>query len=165
MCSSDLCSWQGLTVKSRCYAEKVVLQQREEQVEHRRVESGQKSIWYPHYLRELARKPNALAQVASALMPQLGDPFPAFWNLLYKGKGRLEAARSFKAVLNVILESGVEAARRSVGLALQKGTTNLLEIRTETPEEFKGSLPATLASVKVESRGLSHFDRLLGGGQ
>jgi len=159
------CGWHGLTVKSRCYAEKVLFQQGDEQVEHKRVPAGQKSIWYPHYLRELARKPNALAQVASALMPQLGDPFPAFWNLLYKGKGRLEAARSFKEVLRVILESGLETARRAVVLALQKGAPNLLEIRTESREECSGKVPANLASVRVENRGLSHFDQLLGGGR
>lgn len=159
------CGWHSLTVKSRCYAEKVVFQQGEEQVEHQRVPAGQKSVWYPHYLPELVRKPNALAQVASALMPQLGDPFPAFWTLLYKGKGRLEAARSFKEVLRVILESGLETARRAVVLALKKGASNLLEIRKGKLEEYPGKVPANLASVKVENRGLAHFDQLLGGGQ
>jgi hypothetical protein len=66
---------------------------------HPRVRFGQRSVRYRHYIRELARKPQALRQIADDLLAELGEPFASAWRLLVDERGPREAARSFAQVL------------------------------------------------------------------
>lgn len=152
-------AWHGLQATTRRYADKVVIELKGERVEHLRVPSGQRSIWYPHYLPELARKPNALAQVAPVLMQQLGEPFQELWRVLLEKRGRLEAARSFKEVLRLLLSAGVEAARKAVEAGLRKAPPGGPAREAENGQMV---LPPSLAGVVVECGGLTHFDVLMG---
>ena len=45
-----------------------------ESVTHPRARFGTRQVFYRHYLPELARKPNAVRQVAPELMAELGAP-------------------------------------------------------------------------------------------
>jgi hypothetical protein len=62
---------------------------------HPRVAFGGRSIDYQHLLVPLSRKPQALRQVASELVAQFGDPWPALWDALRSlySPDEIEAAR------------------------------------------------------------------------
>ena len=86
-------------------------------VPHPRRRFGQRSIDYRHYLRELARKPQAVRQVLPELLRDLGAPFPAAWARLEAVHGPREAARLFAKVLGQIEARGM----RVVIAALEEG--------------------------------------------
>src|SRR5215469_15265786 len=54
---------------------------------------GAKVITYRQYLPALARKPQALRQVAPELLPELGEPYQTLWSMWTKTHGEREAAR------------------------------------------------------------------------
>lgn len=60
---------------------------------------GGKHIRYRHYLPELARKPQAVRQVAPELVAELGEPYGRLWSLLVGRYGSREAARVLSRVL------------------------------------------------------------------
>jgi hypothetical protein len=130
-------------------------------VEHPRVPPGQRSIDYLHYLSELARKPNAAAQVAPLLVAQLGAPFPQFWGRLLEEKGRLEGGRLLSLVLKTVLKEGLEVARKAVAVALHRLDLNLLGAPSPLPPP-PNTVPPHLALIQVESSDLRIYDRLGG---
>ena len=54
---------------------------------------GGRRVQYRHYLPELARKPQAVRQVAPELVAELGEPYCRLWSLLESRYGPQEAAR------------------------------------------------------------------------
>jgi transposase len=161
------CNWAGLdatayvgpvhvTIIGRCGAE----------VRHPRMRFGQRSIDYRHYLPELAKKPQALRQVAQELMRDLGAPFTTAWASLSEQKGSLEAARAFAKVLQVVVEVGIdEAAKRlASALATQEPILLALRAKTDPPASVAAdAIPASLRDVDVEGPSLRDFDLALGG--
>jgi hypothetical protein len=157
-------SWQGCSILGRCGAEDVTFTQGDQQVTHLRVSKGERSIWYPHYLPELMHKPNALAQVAPLLMPQLGAPFGPFWQRLIEQTNRLTAARLCTRVLQRIQQKGLPEVTALIQRLMQHPTLELSAFHENEPEPAAVLVPASLAQVEVVSTGLAHFDQLLGGG-
>lgn len=161
------CTWAGLdatayvgpvhvTIIGRCGAE----------VRHPRMRFGQRSIDYRHYVTELAKKPQALRQVAPELMRDLGAPFTTAWASLCEQKGSLEAARAFAKVLQVVVEVGIDEAAKRLARALATQEPILLALRpkTDPPASVAAdAIPASLRNVDVESPSLSDFDLALGG--
>ncbi|MCB9687652.1 MAG: hypothetical protein H6735_21605 [Alphaproteobacteria bacterium] len=159
-------TWAGLVVRVWLYADKVVAKHGEEVVEHVRQPANGKSIWYPHYLPELVKKPAAVEQVGDLLFAQLGAPFLRVWRLLVDQRGKLAAARSVKPLLQAILNGG-EHGVENVGAALERafamnGDPLLLTLRPKEPERPPVEIPARLASVRIESTSLQAY-RALGG--
>lgn len=159
-------TWAGLTVRVWLYADRVVAQHGEETVEHVRQPANGKSIWYPHYLPELVKKPAAVEQVGDLLFAQLGAPFLRVWRLLVDQRGKQAAGRSVKPLLQAILDGG-ECGIEAVGAAIERafathGDPLLLTLRPKEPERPAVAIPARLASVRVESTSLQVF-RGLGG--
>src|SRR5690606_19569276 len=66
------CAWAGLTVTAYVGPDTVELVGPDGRVCHGRVRFGGRAICYRHYLPELARKPQAVRQVAHRLVPELG---------------------------------------------------------------------------------------------
>ena len=76
---------------------------------HPRVAMGGKSVRYRHYLPELARKPQAVRQVAPELVAELGEPYGRLWDLLEQTHGGLEAARTLARLLAAVTTHGEDA--------------------------------------------------------
>lgn len=159
-------TWAGLVVRVWLYADKVVARHGEEVVEHVRQPANGKSIWYPHYLPELVKKPAAVEQVGDVLFDQLGSPFLRVWRLLVDQRGKQAASRSVKPLLQAILDAG-ERGVEVVGAAIERafatqGDPLLLTLRPKEPDRPPLAVPARLAAVHVESTSLQAY-RALGG--
>jgi transposase len=136
------------------------------EVLHPRMRFGQRSIDYRHYLAELAKKPQALRQVAPELMRDLGAPFTTAWSSLCEQKGSIEAARAFAKVLQVVVELGIDEAAKRLTRALEAKEPILLALRPEVdpPASVAAeAIPASLRDVEIESPSLRDFDLALGG--
>ena len=131
-----------------------------------RLRFGQRSVDYRHYLAVLAKKPQALRQVAPELMRDLGAPFASAWQFLCDQKGPLEAARAFAKVLQAVVEKGIDEVARLVGSALDTGEPILLALRPPTaPATTVASecIPEALRGFEVEQPTMRDFDLTLGG--
>jgi hypothetical protein len=129
------------------------------------VPRGQRDIDYAaHYLDELAKKPQAVRQVAGKLVAQLGGAFPAFWQRLVDDDGAKEAARKMARILRGIRELGRDECERRVGAALSAGepvATALLVTPVVTSSHVL--VPKAL-DVFVETSSVAVFDLLLSPG-
>jgi len=154
--------WKRLLVRVRLYADRVVATLGEETAEHVRQPANGKSIWYPHYLGELSRKPAAVEQVGDILFAQLGGAFHRLWKWLVDQRGKQAAARSMKPVLCSLLEEEEATVEAALGRALQAEQDPILALpkRERTPQAV--ALPDRLARVQVESSPLAIY-RGLGG--
>lgn len=155
------CGWHGLAVKAWVYPERVVLHHDGCEVVHPRVGMNASSICYRHYLPELARKPQALEQVAPALFAELGDPFATVWQRLVAERGRLPAARLFKRVLTAVVDDGEEATARRLRQALADGRDPLLALAPAPPPPASPSVPPRLSAIPVAAASWADYDALL----
>lgn len=158
-------TWAGLEVKVWIGPEEVLLRWQSQQVVHPRRPPGSRSVDYNHYLRELARKPQALRQVAPELLAGWGEPFTTFWRRLGEDEGcadSLSVARRFAAVLWFVLEHGLPAARAALNHAVASGQLDVLGrrpgLRAPPPVVV---LPEALRHVQVESGVARAYDALL----
>jgi hypothetical protein len=126
---------------------------------------GGKRISYLHYLPELARKPQAVRQVAPELVAELGEPYGRLWSLLVGRYGAREAARVLSRVLGAVVDHGSQTVAEALEAALEAGRCDLLAMagrirRTETVVE----VPAALRSYEIEAGSPADYDVLLRGG-
>jgi transposase len=136
------------------------------EVRHPRMRFGQRSIDYRHYLPELAKKPQALRQVAPELMRDLGVPFTTAWSLLCEQKGSFEAARTFAKVLQVVVELGIDETAKRLVRALEAKEPILLALRPRIDPPAcvaADAIPDALRNVDIEGPSLRDFDLALGG--
>jgi hypothetical protein len=75
---------------------------------------GVRTIKYRHYLPELARKPQAVRQVAPELLKELGEPFGDLWKMLVQTHGEREAARVLARVIGAMVDHGEDAVREAL---------------------------------------------------
>jgi hypothetical protein len=131
------------------------------------VRAGQRQVDYRDYLRELSRKPQAVRQVADALVRDLGEPYGALWRRLVDERGPRDAARAFARVLAAIESLGDDVVRARVAAALASGASVLIALYAQQPPPralAPDALPRALADVRVDGADLADYDRLLGGG-
>ncbi|MCB9555209.1 MAG: IS21 family transposase [Deltaproteobacteria bacterium] len=127
-----------------------------------------RSIDYRHYISELARKPQALRQVASELIPQLGPPYDKTWRLLVDAHGPKQAARVFAQVLSALQTRGEADVRARLEHALQNDEPLALALHVAEPEPPQLAdelLPGDLRHIEVVAASAAEFDALLGGAQ
>jgi len=134
---------------------------RGENVQHPRQRFGGQRIRYRHYLPELARKPQAVRQVAAELLAELGEPFGACWRLLVDAHGPREAARTFARVLGAIVAHGEAPVAEALAQALAADRTDLLALATVRPRPAAIAVPASLAGHTVASASVAPYDALL----
>jgi hypothetical protein len=123
-----------------------------------RVRRGARLIRYRDYLPELARKPQALRQVAGDLLQELGEPYATLWRLLVDAHGPQEAARVLAKLLAIMSASGETA----VSALLRK--VMAAEIKADAlplPAPAHVQVPETLAQYHVESGSARDYDFLL----
>ncbi len=126
---------------------------------------GGKRIRYRHYLPELARKPQAVRQVAPELVEELGEPYGRLWSLLVGRYGSREASRVLSRVLGAVVDHGSETVAEALEAALDAGRCDLLAMagrlqRASTVVE----VPAALQSYEIEAGSPADYDVLLRGG-
>jgi hypothetical protein len=124
-------------------------------------------IDYRHYISELAKKPQALRQVASELLADMGDSYAAAWRALVDAHGPKQAARVFAKVLTHVEERGAEAVAVAIDAALAKSEPLLLALApaaAASPLVDHESLPAKLRDVTVDAGCAADYDALLRGG-
>jgi transposase len=160
-------TWAGLDATAHVGPVQVTIVGRSGlEVQHPRMRFGQRSIDYRHYLPELAKKPQALRQVAPELMRDLGAPFSTAWSQLCEQKGSFEAARAFAKVLQLVVEVGLDDAAKRLAIALETKEPILLALRPRSAPPASvaaDSIPEALRSVDIEGPSLRDFDLALGG--
>ena len=162
-------TWAGLEVTTYAGVDQVVLVGPDgDRVTHTRQPFGGRSVDYRHYIHELARKPQALRQVADELIAALGDPFEAAWCLLVEQHGPKQAARLFAQVLRAIEARGVVVVTDEVRVALASGEPLQLAVRSKQPDAAPVPhelLPSSLASIDVATGTAADYVGWLGGVQ
>jgi transposase len=159
------CEWAGLDVTAHVGAAEVEIVGPTGRVTHPRMRFGQRSICYRHYLRELARKPQALRQVASELVAEMGEPYTTAWRHLVDEQGPKQAARAFAQVLKGLERHGERVAAERITAALVAGEPLHLALVQPAREVVVADdcLPSSLQGLDVVSASAADFDVILGG--
>jgi hypothetical protein len=158
------CEWAGLNVTVHVGAATVEIVGPTGTESYPRLRFGQKCIRYRHYIRELARKPQALRQVADDLVAELGEPFTSAWRLFADQQGPKQAARAFAQILKGLEQHGEKVVADRVTGAIARGEPLHLAL-VEAPREVVVAgeqLPASLRDVQVLAASAAEFDALLG---
>jgi hypothetical protein len=130
-----------------------------ESIRHPRVSFGRRQIKYRHYLEELARKPQALRQVAPELLGELSEPYAKLWRLLVDRYGPADAARSFARILGAVCEHGEERVGEAISQAIEAGRTELIPL--PKTERASVEVPSPLLGYEVEQASAVDYDRLM----
>jgi transposase len=160
------CTWAGLTVTAHIGVNDIVLAGPDGRVTHARVGFGQRGVDYRHYLPELAKKPQALRQVADELLPRLSETFRRVWKQLVDEHGPKQGARAFAQVLKAVVEHGETTVAQRLELALASGEP--LQLAAHPPASPPASLaadalPQGLRDIEVATAAAADFDELLRG--
>ena len=134
---------------------------------HQRVAKGERAIDYRHYMLELAKKPQALRQVAPELIADLGAPFDAAWRELVDAHGPKQAARIFAKLLSFVETRGLQTVAERIKVALEKSEPLLAALAVpEPPAPTIGAqaLPENMRDVTVHSASAADFNALLTAG-
>jgi transposase len=158
------CAWAGLDVMVHVGPDDVrIIGPGDECIMHARVHSGQRSIDYTHYIRELATKPQAVRQVAGSLIQSLGPSYAATWRVLVDSHGPKQAARVFAKVLSFVETRGIAAVSQTLEHALVHDIPPLLALVPAPdpgPTVQQDQLPLGLRSLEVTSGQAADYDRL-----
>ena len=126
---------------------------------------GGQKIRYRHYLAELARKPQAVRQVAPELIRELGEPYGRLWEMLVERYGAKEASRVLTRILGALVDHGEGAVADALQSALSNGRCDLLSLseRVHDPAERPRAVevPEALSGYRIESANASDYDLLL----
>jgi transposase len=165
-------TWVGRTITAAIGVEDICLSWQGETHVYAKQPRGAKVITYRHYLPELARKPQALRQVAPDLLPELGKPYQTLWNMLAKTHGEREAARVVAKLVAAIVAHGEEAVTAALTPVLGEERPALHRAALQTVHErleavavpTRIAVPERLASYEVEAGKARDYDFLLAGG-
>ena len=126
---------------------------------------GGRRVQYRHYLPELARKPQAVRQVAPELVEELGEPYGRLWSLLESRYGPQEAARVLSRVLGAVVDHGSQAVAEALEAAFQAGRCDLLALSSRLQRaSMMVEVPAALQGYQIEAASPADYDVLLTGG-
>jgi transposase len=157
------CTWAGLDVTAHVGPERVDLAGPSGVVHHARTRFGERAVDYRHYLRELARKPQAVRQVATELTRDLGPAFSAAWRSLVDVHGPKQAARVFAKILSHVEARGAEAVGAAITDALARNEPLLLALAPPQPVCVAAAetVPLSLRAVEITSGRAADYDGLL----
>jgi transposase len=158
--------WARLDATAYVGVDQVRIVCRGETMTYPKVDRGEKRICYRHYLRELAKKPQAVRQVAPELTAELGEPFQRLWKLLEETHGGKEAGRVMAKVLQAVVEHSREAVGEAVQAALRADRVELLALAEckREPEWQTVPVPEALKEFVIEKVQAADYDYLLRGG-
>jgi len=140
---------------------------RGESVTRPRQHFGGRCVQYRDYLPELARKPQAVRQVAPELVAELGEPFGRLWQLLVETHGGRQAGRVMARVIGALDDHGEDPVRRAVLAALEAGRMDLLALTAVlAPARVRFvPVPDSLAGHEIETARAADYDALLVGSE
>jgi len=151
-------AWVGTEdIRMKCGAEELTVT---------KLAPGARDIKYRYYLPELARKPQALRQVAPELLKELGAPFDRLWEMLVHTHGERDGARVLSRFIGAIVDHGEASVRLAVSQALETNQVDLLRAMQQvrkTQQAFN-EVPEDLLGYEVQSGRASDYDHLLMGG-
>jgi len=130
-----------------------------------RERKGSQKIRYRHYLTELAKKAQAVRQVAPELVQELGEPYSRLWEMLVERYGAKEASRVLARIVGALVDHGEEPVADALEAALENGRCDLLSLSerihdpTQRPQTVE--VPEALSGYRVESGRASDYDLLL----
>lgn len=160
------CEWAGLDVTTYLGVDEIELVGPDRRrVLHPRQRPGGRSVDYRHYLPELARKPQAVRQVATELVRDLGSPFRELWKELVDEDGPRYACRIFAKVLEAVVDLGRGVVAQRLQAAKVEGVPVLLALRPAAPARNLSTVdvPIALQNIEVHASGVKQYDALLGG--
>jgi transposase len=159
--------WASLRATAYVGVEDVRFVCRGQAVLYAKERKGEKKIRYRHYLSELAKKPQALRQVAPELVRELGAPYDRLWAMLTERYGQKEASRVLCRILGAAVDHGEELVAGALQVALSRGRFDLLALAAHLEDRQRHSrsvaVPQALSGYHVESANATDYDRLLGG--
>lgn len=154
--------WKCLEVTAYVGVEEVELVCRGESVKRPRAAVKGSVIRYRDFLSELAKKPQAVRQVAPELVEELGQPFGQLWSLLVESHGEREGCRTMARVLSAVVKKGEEPIRAALTSALDTERVHLLNVESDGNAPPRTTpVPEALASYEVESGCAADYDELL----
>ena len=156
--------WAGLRATALVGPEELTLRCRGEEVVHPRQRFGGRRVDYRHYLVELARKPQAVRQVAPELVAALGEPFGRLWTRLEREQGAQEGARTLARLLRSVDEYGEQRVREVLEQALAGESFDELAVQrlfAAAQAQAAVTVPEALRGYEVERTPASVYDRLL----
>lgn len=157
--------WAGLEATAYVGVETIRLICRGEELELARQRRGTRAIRYRHYLAELAKKPQAVRQVAPELVAELGEPYGRLWEVLVGRHGAAEAARVLSRIVGAIVDRGEVEVAAALSRAMAQQRCDLLELQAPPPPTPRCiEVPPALATFAVETARATDFDWLLQGG-
>ncbi len=158
-------TWNGLAVTIYIGPDTVEIEGPGPRVQHPRMRFGERSIDYRHYVPELAKKPQAVRQVAADLTRDLGSPYDRIWRELVDEHGPKQAARVFAKVLGALEALGHEEVVQRIEHARRNGTPLPIALRAVTSSVSidPDRLPSGLQQIQVSAASAADYDALLGG--
>ena len=154
-------NWAGSTVMAYVGVATVRLEYRGESFTVAKAPKGGRVVKYLHYEKELARKPQAVRQVAPELLSELGEPYTALWQELCDRYSESVAARVLAALIGLRSEHGAEKARERLEALLKHTAVVGHGAESDRPTVAQIDLPARLASVEIHSGVAADYDQLL----
>lgn len=151
--------WARLRATAYLGVDQIRLVCMDESVTHPRVGFGRRRVVYRHYLPELARKPQAVRQVAPELLAELGEPWRRLWQLLAATHGELEAARVLAKLLGVLEEQGEARLQPLLAAALAQQCGGPTVPQAAAPTMI--AVPEALAAFVIEAAKAADYDHLL----
>lgn len=160
-------SWARLEATAHVGVDEVRIVCRGETAIHPKQPSGTSRICYRHYLRDLARKPQAVRQVAPELTAELGEPFQRLWTLLDETHGGRDAGRVMAKVLQAIVDHSLETVGEAVQSALAADRIDLLGLAqfNQNVNKLTIPIPDALQEFSIEQARAADYDYLLRGGR
>jgi transposase len=148
--------WASLQIMAFVGVADIRFECRSESLVVPKISRGGRLVSYRHYLKELARKPQAVRQVAPKLLAELGAPYQGLWEMLCPRYGELEAARVVAKLLGAIDQEGEKRISQALRDILKKDPPP-----ANTAIMTQPAVPVSLASYQVESGHAADYDRLL----
>ena len=149
-------SWHGLMAMAHIGVADIRFECRGQTEVVAKVARGARLIQYRHYQRELGRKPQAVRQVAPAIVAQLGQPYGRLLELLVGRHGEREAARVLSRLIAIMENSGEQALKETLEQILKGATASAAEGKAV-------EVPPSLQPFTVEKSSLAAFDALMQG--
>ena len=123
---------------------------------------GERVVHYTDYLTELAKKPQAVRQIAPELTAELGQPFGELWSLLVDSHGGRDAGRIMAKVIRAVVDHGQKRVATALTNAIEAKRLHIPELGLFCqPKPQKITVPKSLRDIKIETTSAGSFNRLL----
>lgn len=152
--------WKSLRATAYVGVEDLRVECCGEQVTLPRGRPKSRNVRYRHYLHELAKKPQAVRQVAPRLLEELGAPFDRLWSMMTSRHSELKTARWMAQLIGAMVDRGEEEVAQALESALDLGEIpGWLD-----PEPKRVAVPEALAGYEVEAARAADYQGLLSTG-